>query len=180
MVSPVMLRWIAWPPAMTSSALVLLAEELSGAFGKHRRWRNAVDANVVATELAREAARQSDHRRLRYRVVQRKRHAVDRGKGGHVDDTAAPCLAHLRHHCLAALPYALDVRAHRIVPFGLADRLETATTKRTVERGVVDQDVDATELCRRIGHRLHGGRIGDLGADGCRVFTHRDDGLRRL
>jgi len=52
-----MLRWIAWPPAMTSSALVLLAEELSGAFGKHRRWRNAVDANVVATELAREAAR---------------------------------------------------------------------------------------------------------------------------
>ena len=149
-----MLRWIAWPPAMTSSALVLLAEELSGAFGKHRRWRNAVDANVVATELAREAARQSDHRRLRYRVVQRKRHAVDRGKGGHVDDTAAPCLAHLRHHCLAALPYALDVRAHRIVPFGLADRLETATTKRTVERGVVDQDVDATELCRRIGPSL--------------------------
>src|SRR5215472_17102778 len=120
-----MLRWIAWPPAMTSSALVLLAEELSGAFGKHRRWRNAVDANVVATELAREAARQSDHRRLRYRVVQRKRHAVDRGKGGHVDDTDAPCLAHLRHHCLAALPYALDVRAHRIVPCGLADRLET-------------------------------------------------------
>src|SRR6516165_10638423 len=118
MVSPVMLRWIAWPPAMTSSALVLLAEELSGAFGKHRRWRNAVDANVVATELAREAARQSDHR------------------------------------CLAALPYALDVRAHRIVPFGLADRLETATTKRTVERGVVDQDVDATELCRRIGPSL--------------------------
>src|SRR5215471_10905887 len=84
------------------------------------------------------------------------------------------------HHCLAALPYALDVRAHRIVPFGLADRLETATTKRTVERGVVDQDVDATELCRRIGHRLHGGRIGDLGADGCRVFTRQDDGLRRL
>jgi len=78
-------------------------------------------------------------------------------------------------HC-----HVLDVRAHRIVPFGLADRLETATTKRTVERGVVDQDVDATELCRRIGHRLHGGRIGDLGADGCRVFTHRDDGLRRL
>src|SRR6516165_1129071 len=105
-----MLRWIAWPPAMTSSALVLLAEELSGAFGKHRRWRNAVDANVVATELAREAARQSDHR------------------------------------CLAALPYAFDVRAHRIVPFGLADRLETATKERTVERGVVDQDVDATEL----------------------------------
>jgi len=48
------------PDRLTSNkdlerALALLAEELSGAFGKHRRWRNAVDANVVVTEFAREA-----------------------------------------------------------------------------------------------------------------------------
>src|SRR5262245_4003898 len=111
-----MLRWIAWPPAMTSSALVLLAEELSGAFGKHRRWRNAVDANVVATELAREAARQSDQ-----------------------PPPSIPCSA-------------TQTACRR----SWQGRPETATTERTAERGVVDQDVDATELCRRIGHRMHG------------------------
>src|SRR5215469_10632645 len=67
-------------------ALDSLAKELARAVGQHRAWRQRVDADPIASELAGQPAGQSDHRRFRGRVVQRKRRAVGRGKRGKVDD----------------------------------------------------------------------------------------------
>src|SRR5215472_9385299 len=85
-----------------------LAKELARAVGQHRAWRQRVDADPIASELAGQPAGQSDHRRFRGRVVQRKRRAVGRGKRGKVDDAAAARLPHRRHHRLAAVPDPLD------------------------------------------------------------------------
>ena len=60
--------------------------------------RERVDRDAVRAELARQRARERDHRALARHVVQHERHALDRRARGEVDDAAAAARLHLGTH----------------------------------------------------------------------------------
>src|SRR5215471_2895891 len=148
-------------------AVDALAEEFARAVGQDRARRQSVDPDAIASELTGQPAGQSDHGRLRGRIMQSERHAVGGGERGEIDDTAAPGLPHRRHYRLATVPDALDIHRHRGVPIRLRDRIEAATLERAIKRGVIDQRVDTPELTDRCRDRVaRGCGISDVDPDG--------------
>jgi hypothetical protein len=102
--------------------------------------------------------------------VQRERHAVSRGERGEVDDAAGSGLPHCRHHGLAAIPNAFDIDRHGGVPIRFGNRIEAPAAQRAIERGIVDQRVDAPERPGRgVGHLRGGFGISHVERDADRI-----------
>ena len=143
--------------------------------------RDGVDADALRPGLARERAREADHRALRRDVGDEPRLAPVERDRGDVDDRAAAAGEHLRAHRLGEQEVAAHVGGEDRVPLrgvGLVPRAER------VDRGVVDEDVGAAErLLRARGDRLDRRRVGDVGVDRERlaaVRLDRRDGLAQL
>src|SRR5262249_39188656 len=149
-------------------------EECGGAFGPDGAWRDSVDTDVVAAELAGKSAGQPDYGGLRRGVVQAVRHPVGGRERGHVDDAAAAGLPHGRYDRLAAVPDAFDVHRHRRVPLDFTDRIESPAPEAAEERRIVDEGVDASERVERRARQFHcRGRVCniELGADRGALFA---------
>ena len=136
----------------------------------HRSRAERVDANALSGELHAELAAHREDGALRRGVRDlRGRCAEERDERGDVDDGAAAALEQVRDAVLAAEVDALRVHGLDAVPrvgLGLEDRRVVAGR----DAGVVVEDVDAAEaLLRRVVHRAHAVRVGDVDLNGERV-----------
>ena len=92
-----------------------------------------------------------------------------------------PRLAHRRHARLAALPDAAHVDRHGAVPLVLGDLVEAPALDVAVERGVVDEHVDAPEFVDGVpGHGLAARHVGGVEGDAGGAPVGGADGGDRL
>src|SRR6266516_1266863 len=129
--------------------------------------RDAVDADAVLPELARERAREAQHARFRGDVVDAARRALQRRARADVDDLPVAALAHMRDHGARSEPGAAQVDRHHAVPFLDLDLVEGRPRHRHggEDRCVVHEDIDLPEgLDRGLRHRFHARPVGDVGA----------------
>src|SRR6266702_45936 len=82
--------------------------------------RDAVHADAVLAELARERASEAQHARFRGDIVDAARRALQRGARADVDDLAVAALAHVRDHGARGEPGAAQVDRHHAVPFPIS------------------------------------------------------------
>ena len=95
------------------------------------------------------------------------------GERRHVEDVAAPALAHVAEHRLSAQEHRLEVDRDVEVPQFLGDLRYGGGAG---DPGVVDQDVDRAEAVDGLRHhRLHRRLVGDVGGDGQRLVAERPD-----
>jgi hypothetical protein len=107
---------------------------------------DGVDADILGGVLVGERFGQIDAGGARNRSRQRARIRRFAAHNRRVDDTAAAALAHQRNHPPAAAYGRHQFKIEIALPGGIVDRFERGGRRRA---GVVDQDIDAAELCQR-------------------------------
>ena len=120
---------------------------------------HAVAAYVLLAVLQRDGRREHVHAGLAARVGGRAQVARDRSHGADVHDRAATCLDHVGKHCLYRIERPAHARGEHRVPI-LERNLVHAPVLQSHARGVVDQDVGAAAVARRIREEgVHRGEV---------------------
>src|SRR3954468_16969898 len=131
--------------------------------------RDRVHPHAEVAELAREDPGHAPDGRLAGHVVHEAWGANEDRAGRDVDDDTAALLAEQWSNRRAAAPDTANVDRHDPIPLVDWNRIERLgrSPKLTVERGVVDQDVDPTVLVHGgIDHVVHAGIVGDIDSYG--------------
>src|SRR5918912_714996 len=120
---------------------------------------DGVDGDAEVGRLARQAFSETDHRRLRGRIVHGGRERTDCADGSDVEDRAFALAQHLFVDRLGDGEEAVDVRVYDVIPRAVGGGGEVV---RLVDGGVVDEHVHAAPLFDELAHdALHADAIRD-------------------
>ena len=119
---------------------------------------DAEHTDAVTARLERQVLGQLDDGGLGHRVRGRQRPAVDAGLAGDVDDATATSGDHVRQDELGGQHETADVDVHRRPPLVELDLPQRSGG--TEDPGVVDEQIDRTQLVAEVGHRR-----GEAGGD---------------